>query len=111
MKYVPTSPFRVFQILVSCEMDCTAPIQCINLVNIASILKTSKYYVKKAMKVLVQKGYAQLEHEVIREDDFVLPYCGYGLTEKARNTPYYHRQDEAEMKLLKELAERIDPDA
>lgn len=104
-KSIPVSLFRVLKVLVNCDLDCMAPIHCVNLVNIADLLKTSRYQVKKTMQALVQKGYAQLEHEVIREDEFVLPYCGYGITEKTRKTPYYHEQDESEMELLKRLSE------
>ena len=82
MKYKKVDSWKVFSVLVSCDLDIMCPLcGIINLVNIASILGTSRYQVKKYMDYLVRIGVA--ERAVFMppwENEVPPPYHGYRLT-------------------------------
>ena len=72
-KYKQISPMDVGKVLVNISLDCMAPVDNITLVNIASLLKTSRYQVKKYMKLLVEYGVAEYSVQSIYSEDELLP--------------------------------------
>jgi hypothetical protein len=83
-KYKSITGKDVLDILISCDLDCMSPVRCINLVNIASLLHTSRYQVKMFIDRLVESGVAKLERTVIYGEDYTLPYCGYRVTDTVK---------------------------
>lgn len=85
-KYEKIGPWEVFGILVSCDLDFMNPIGgVINLVNIATLLKTSRYQVKKNMDYLVRIGVADKAVVTIpTEYEPYPPYHGYCLTKAVK---------------------------
>jgi hypothetical protein len=83
-KYKVITGTDVLDVLISVDLDAMSPINCINLVNIAALLKTSRYQVKMYMDRLVSNGVAELHKTVIYGEDYVLPYCGYRITDTVR---------------------------
>lgn len=86
-KYEKIGPWEVFGILASCDLDFMNPIGgVINLVNIASLLKTSRYQVKKNIDYLVRIGVAESEMVMLPgEDELYPPYHGYHLTKVVKH--------------------------
>ena len=86
MRYKKVNEWKVFFVLVSCDLDIMCPLcGIINLVNIAYILGTSRYQVKKYMAYLVKIGVA--ERAVFMppwENEVPPPYHGYRLTETVK---------------------------
>ena len=86
MKYKKVNTWEVFSVLVSYDLDILCPLcGIINLVNIASMLGTSRYQVKKHMDYLVRIGVA--ERDVFMPpwvNEVPPPYHGYRLTETVK---------------------------
>lgn len=86
MKYKKVDSWKVFSVLVTCDLDIMCPLcGIINLVNIASMLGTSRYQVKKHMDYLVRIGVA--ERDIFMppwENEVPPPYHGYRLTEAVK---------------------------
>lgn len=85
-KYEKIGPWEVFGILTSCDLDIMNPMcGVINLVNIASLLHTSRYQVKKNMDYLVRIGVADKAVVTIpAEYEPYPPYHGYCLTKAVK---------------------------
>lgn len=85
-KYERITPWEVFGVLVSCNLDFMNPIGgVINLVNIASLLNTNRYQVKKNMDYLVRIGVAEKTVVMIpSEYEPYPPYHGYCLTKTVK---------------------------
>lgn len=89
-KYERINPWEVFGVLTSCDLDIMNPLcGTINLINIASLLHTSRYQVKKAMDYLVRIGVAERAIVMLPEDPEddapYPPYHGYRLTEAVKH--------------------------
>lgn len=86
-KYERITPWDVFGVLASCDLDFMNPIDgVINLVNIASFLNTSRYQVKKYMDYLVRIGVAEGTVVIIpSEYEPYPPYHGYHLTKAVKH--------------------------
>jgi len=86
-KYEKIGPWEVFGILTSCDLDIMNPMcGIINLVNIASLLHTSRYQAKKNMDYLVRIGVAERSTVMLPEDDEMYPpYHGYNLTKAVKH--------------------------
>lgn len=82
-RYNQICHWDVLRILISTSLDWMAPEGgVINLVNIASLLDTSRYQVKKCMDGLVRAGVAEYKVAYIPDEyETYPPYCGYRLTE------------------------------
>lgn len=104
MRYKKITQDDVYKTLVSTSVDPMNPIGgIISLVNIASLLKTSRYQVKKYIDELKQIGFVELKSvDISTEDEAYPPYHGYTLTEKGKNTDYYKKQDDLQEQLLRE---------
>lgn len=85
-KYKVISGIDVLNKLIQCDIDIMAPIRCINLVNIADLLGTSRYQVKKYMDMLVENGVAELTTKHIPDEyENYPPYHGYQITDIVKN--------------------------
>lgn len=85
--YERITPWEVFEVLASCDLEIMNPIDgVINLVNIASLLSTSRYQVKKNMDYLVSIGVAKRTVVMIpTEYEPYPPYHGYCLTKAVKH--------------------------
>lgn len=85
-KYERITPWEVFEVLASCDLEIMNPIDgVINLVNIASLLNTSRYQVKKNMDYLVINGVVEKTVVMIpSEYEAYPPYHGYHLTKAVK---------------------------
>lgn len=69
----------VLHVLINANLTINDIDGTINLINIAYLLETSRYQVKKHIDSLVEKGYAERKMICFEEGP---PYHGYRLTEK-----------------------------
>lgn len=104
MKYKKVTKQDVYEVLVSVALDlsshCGDPI---NVRNIASLLKTSRYQAKKYIDELKKDGLVKLTCFAIPSDDELYPpYWGYVLTQKGASTDYYKEAENRHLALLKE---------
>ena len=104
--YARISKDDVYEKMVSCSLDFMNPIGgAINLKNLAELLKTSRYRVKKYIDELKIEGLVELKCVAIPYDEYESdaypPYWGYVLTEKGRKTKYYKEQEKIEYELIK----------
>jgi predicted ArsR family transcriptional regulator len=108
LKYKKVTKDDVFRILASVDFDCLGrgP-YAINIKNTASLLNTSRYQVKKYIDELVKDGLAQLKCIPLDCEDFMLPYWGYRVTAKGRDTDYYKSREQREVELIEELLKDI----
>ncbi|WP_341877615.1 hypothetical protein [Defluviitalea saccharophila] len=106
-KYKKISKEDVLKLLASIAADPLNPTGgIINIVNIAEVLKTSRYQVKKCINELKHAGVVELDHiDVSEEDEIYPPYWGYALTEKGKQHPVYKETKEKTMKIFKECFE------
>ena len=97
MKYKKITKEDVYSVLVSVAVDFLNPtFGLISLVEIAGFLKTSRYQVKKYMNILKVEGMVELDMYIEQSScyeyddcDSGLPYWGYRLTKKGRDTAIY----------------------
>lgn len=104
-KYAKIGQKEIYEILVGIHLDFTIPLDgTINLVNLAGILKTSRYQVKKHMDQMKKDGIVELHYVFLpSEDEIYPPYWGYRLTKKGRDTDYFREREKAHA----EMVERI----
>lgn len=93
---------QVFKVLVGITLDFIAPDHVINLVNIADFLKTSRYQVKKYMDELREEGLVELKTTMAynSEDEPSIPYTGYQLTAKAKETDQFKKLQNEHLALV-----------
>jgi hypothetical protein len=110
MKYKKITKDDVYRILVNVALDISSPVSIINISNIASLLKTSRYQVKKYIDLMVKDGVAELKFEMIYDDEELYPpYWGYRLTPKGKDTDFYKNKDGENKKFFNlETEEDID---
>lgn len=100
-KYKKITKTDVFDMVMSITLDFMSPLKTINLVNIASLLKTSRYQVKKYMNELKKEGLVELKYDTIHlEDELPILYWGYGLTTKGKETELFINKKKEYTKLL-----------
>jgi len=104
MNYRIITQDDVYQQMATLAADAMNPIGgAVSLVELAFILKTSRYQVKKHMTALLLDDMVNLEHfNLSTEDDCSPPYWGYFLTEKGKDTDVYREALNKEEKLLME---------
>lgn len=104
-KYEKITEDDVFNVLVQTNSDFMNPIgSVINLVNIASLLHTSKYQVKKYMDQLNEKGLVELKMvENWEEEEHFPPYWGYTLTEAGKETDQFKHAVETKDSIFAEM--------
>lgn len=104
MKHKVVTQDDVYKKLVSLALSLFNPIGgAINIVNLAYLMKTSKYQVKKHMHDLRDKGFVELKCiNNWDEEENHPPYWGYVLTAKGRDTDYFKAKYEQEAKLIQE---------
>lgn len=102
MRYKKVTEGDVIKILISIEVSVTNPMRSINIINIARLLKTSRYQVKKHMDKLKGKGLVKLTCETLLLEERGLPYWGYSLTSKAKETEQYKAAVKREEEVLRE---------
>lgn len=104
MRYAKTTEQKVFAILIETNLDFMNPIDgIINIVNLASLIGTSKYQVKKHINTLKAKGLVELRCVAIQSDEETYPpYWGYGLTEAATKTEEFIEAKKKDDKWFKE---------
>jgi hypothetical protein len=104
MRYKKISEKEVFETLIQTNLDFMNPLDgAINLCNIAYLLKTSRYQVKKYIDSLKGKGITELKCINIYSDEEIYPpYWGYVLTEKGKQTTEYKKFQEKHLEIIKE---------
>ena len=104
MKYRKVSESEVLIVLCSVAVCVMNPIGIASARIIADNLKTSKYQVRKHLNSLKEKGLAEpmFSRIVDWEEETSMPYRGWGITVKAKETKEYSNEKEKEKKLLKE---------
>jgi Mn-dependent DtxR family transcriptional regulator len=101
MNYIKVTKDDVYKIIVNNQVAIMCPIKCVNLVNIANILKTSRYQVKKCIEELKADGLIELTFEnVSNSEELYPPYWGYTLTAKGIDTEYYREAEKKERELF-----------
>lgn len=102
MDYETVSQEDVYKKLVSVALSLFNPIGgAINIVNIAYLLNTSKYQVKKHVGALKKQGIVELKCiNNWDEEENHPPYWGYVLTAKGRETDYFKAEDKKEAELI-----------
>lgn len=106
MKYKKITCDDVYKVLVRVHLNIMG-FGCINVINIASLLKTSRYQAKKYIDELKRDGMVELECINLSDDEELYPpYWGYMLTEKGRDTGYYRKSEEKEIALIKGIFEQ-----
>ena len=93
-KYEKITKEDVLNILVKCAVDeLKSGHGLMNVINIASLLKTSKYQVRKYTKELRNEGLIKLICEFFYSDEELYPpYWGYVLTEKGMKTDLFAKE-------------------
>ncbi|PLS19109.1 hypothetical protein CVD28_01495 [Bacillus sp. M6-12] len=104
MNYQKVTEEEVYQRLTGLALDVMNPIGgAITLVNLASLMKTSRYQVKKHMDNLKKKGMVELKcFNLSTEEELYPPYWGYLLTEKGRETDYFREREKREDEIFRE---------
>lgn len=103
MKYKKVNQSDVYDVLANVALNIMSPIDVINISNIASLLKTSKYQAKKYVDILVKDNMAELKCESIYDEDDVLPpYWGYRLTEKGKDTEQFKAKEKRHLEIIEE---------
>lgn len=104
MKYTKVTRDDVYGILVSTALSLFNPIGgAINITNIAHLLETSKYQVKKYMDELKEQGMVELKcFNNWDEEENHPPYWGYVLTDKGRETKYFKDREEKDIRHMQE---------
>jgi len=103
MKYKKIKQDDVYNILVNVAQDIMSPIDVINISNIASLLKTSKYQVKKYIDIMVKDNMVELKCEIIHDEyEVIPPYWGYRLTEKGKDTKQYKAKQKRHLEIIEE---------
>lgn len=94
MEYKKVSRDDVYSRLIGLSFDWMNPMGgAINLVNLASLLQTSRYQVKKHIDELKRLRYVELKSFLIQDEDEIYPpYWGYVLTEEGRETDVYKKR-------------------
>jgi DNA-binding transcriptional ArsR family regulator len=102
--YTIVSEDDVYHQLVHLAVDIFNPIGgLINITNLARLLNTSKYQVRKHMHSLRDKGWVELKCVKIPDDEELYPpYWGYVLTLRGRDTKYYAAAYEKENRIINE---------
>jgi hypothetical protein len=99
---------QVFDIICKCSIDFMSPINIVNVISIANLLKTSRYQVKKQISKLKSFGFIELECVFIPDEyEIFPPYWGYGVTEAGTTTDTYKKAVEIQDKFMLELAEDL----
>lgn len=91
---------QVFDILVNISLDIMSPIDNITLVNIAHLLKTSRYQVKKHMDYLKQAGIAEYSVQTVHDEYEVYPVCGYRLADTVKSKNPHDIEDNLHKTLI-----------
>lgn len=93
---------QVFDVMVGITLDFIAPDHVINLVNIADLLKTSRYQVKKYMDELREEGLVELKTTMAYnvDEEPSRPYTGYRLTAKGMETEEFKQLQSEHLALI-----------
>ncbi|QOY37644.1 hypothetical protein AWH56_008705 [Anaerobacillus isosaccharinicus] len=103
MKYKKITQDDVYRKIVAISVNVMNSFHAINISNLASLLGTSRYQVKKYIDELKNKGFVELKcFNLSTDEELYPPYWGYHLTEKGRDTDYYREQERQEEELIKE---------
>lgn len=105
-KYSKISKSDVYKLLIGFDLDyMNMGPNVINVVNIANILETSRYQVKKYINELLADGLIELKMEVFfdEEEGSSPPYWGYCLTNKGRQTQIFKEKKDKNEKLFNEI--------
>jgi predicted ArsR family transcriptional regulator len=105
MKYAKITKEDVYSRMMSLSLDVMNPIGgAISLVNLAALLQTSRYQVKKHMDHLKELGYVELKVLTFpAEDEIFPPYWGYRLTAKGKTTEAYITEKKKREKAFEEF--------
>lgn len=102
--YTIVSEDDVYRKLVHLKMNLFNPIGgAINIKNLANLLYTSEYQVRKHIHSLRDKGMVELKcFQIPDEEEMYPPYWGYTLTEKGCKTEYYAKANEEHNRIIVE---------
>lgn len=93
MNYQKITQEDLYKLLARLATDCMNPIGgTINLKNLAQLMKTSRYQVKKYMNELQEKEFVELVClNLSDEEELYPPYWGYVLTAKGKDTDTFRK--------------------
>lgn len=111
--YTIVSEDDVYRKMVSIALSPNPIGGLINISNLASLLHTSRYQVRKHMRALRSNGMVELHCTTLPtygDDDPGPPYWGYRLTDAGRETPYFKAREKADRDSLRRIfAEEANP--
>ena len=103
MTYSKISAEDVYRAFVGAEVCIMSDSGLMPVRLVAERLKTSRYQAYKQIRELVRQGILKTEFEYFdTDDDYSLPYRGFVLTQKGRETDYYKEQAEREIEYINE---------
>lgn len=103
MKYRKITKEQVLNILIQCHISIMNPTDVISVPNIAYLLKTSEYQVRKHINELKQEGLVQVGYfpKSCLDDEMTLPLKGFCITSKARESEQYKIAEKQEKEIIK----------
>ena len=104
-KYKKITKEQVLGVLIHIHINFMNPTDVISVPNIAYILKTSKYQVRKHIDVLKKEGLIQVAYfpTSLIDEELSLPIKGFCITEKVEELEQYKVAEENERKIMKEV--------
>lgn len=95
MKYAVITEDDVLELLVNAHLSYdNQTSSLVNLVNMAKLLKTSRYQVKKHIESLRKQNIVELGYHYVRcEEELYPPYWGYRVTSAFRDTEYFNKEE------------------
>lgn len=93
---------QVLDILIQCHVNFTNPTDVISAPNIACLLKTSTYQVRKYINELKKDGLVQVGYlPSSAYEELSLPIKGFCIANKAKELEQYKIAEKAEREILK----------
>lgn len=93
---------QVLDILIQCHVNFMNPTDVISIPNIACLLKTSTYQVRKYINELKKDGLVQVGYLPLSAfEELSLPIKGFCITKKVEELAQYKIAERAEREILK----------
>lgn len=102
-KYEKITKEQVLDVLIRCHLNVMDPVDVISAPNIAYLLKTSEYQVRKYIGELKKDGLVELAFLTILDEELVLPIKGFQITDKAKELDQYKIAERNEREIFKEI--------
>lgn len=104
-KYEKITKEQVLDVLIQCHVNIMNPIDVISVPNIAYLLKTSEYQVRKYISELKENGLVKVGFfpSSAYDDELSLPLKGFCITDKVKELDQYKIAEKNEREIIKKV--------